>query len=246
LEGEVHMSRSHRRRFEKTIPGILERAGRHCGLCGTQFEHNANVFAGFSRKDRVVLTGECCRPVLFSVHATGTYSAGNARPVQMTRTQLQLQLESWVPTDDAFESSPGQSDDPLARLKPAPPASPMTQAQAEPWKTDDANWFTDNPARAHRLRAAYDEELAALSAPHKREGLAQGYSWEMLVRQVGKGRCVRLAFCRDTLATVPDVEEVIRDIFDAVSRPGASGFIHTQEVAEIVRGHQLDCSVDVA
>jgi hypothetical protein len=235
------MSRSHRRRFEKMIPQILQRAGRQCGLCGARFESDVQVFAGFSRSDRIVLTGECCRPALFSVHATGTYSPDNGLPIQLARTQLELQLDAWVPADEPTDASPSQGGDLLPRLTPVSPAT-----EAEHRKADDSAWFIDNPNRAHRLRPAYARELAALSAPLDLEGLPQQHCWEMLVRQVGNGRCVRLAFCRDAQTSVPDVEAVIRDIFDAVSRPSASGYIQSQEIAEIVCRHQPTLSVEVA
>ncbi|MFJ3485015.1 hypothetical protein ACIPL1_16745 [Pseudomonas sp. NPDC090202] len=236
------MSRSYRRRFEKTFPRILERAGRHCGLCGAQFEYNASVFAGFSREDRVVLTGECCRPVLFSVHATGFYPSCNGLPIQMQHVQLELQLGSWVPADESAEEKSAERTDHLIRFDTSSPAS-MHSVETAPWKADDTTWFMENPTRAHRLRPAYDEELTALTVPIT-PGLPEGHGWEMLVRHVGKGRCIRLAFCRATQAVIPDLEEVIQGIFEAVSRTGASGFIQAEDVVEIINRHGLAVESD--
>ncbi|MNL62486.1 hypothetical protein D3C87_1865110 [compost metagenome] len=58
---------------------------------------------------------------------------------------------------------------------------------------------------------------------------------EILIRQVAPGQRIRKVFCRNTEIDIPDQEEIIHAIFDAVASATDGSVINLSDVVESAR-----------
>jgi hypothetical protein len=94
------------------------------------------------------------------------------------------------------------------------PPNVCLEHHSRPWKNDDADWFRANPTRSHRARHAHPGEV-----PPGQELMAM-----VLVRQVEPGSRVRIGFYPNPdQPPIPDDEEIIHAMFDAVVESESSG-----------------------
>jgi hypothetical protein len=94
---------------------------------------------------------------------------------------------------------------------------PVLSFEDHPWKTDDANWFKDHPARSHRLRAVFPGEDHPTFTGVVEKPCSPGWELQVLVRQIEPGKRVRMGFLRCLKMPVPDNEAFIHAMFDFVA-----------------------------
>lgn len=107
-----------------------------------------------------------------------------------------------------------------------------------PWKADDAAWFQAHPDRSHRLRPMFDGELDSMSTEVSALEIPKNHRLEILVRQIEPTKRIRTLFCRNIETPIPDIEQVIHALFDAVSDPNARGVISVEKVAAMAKKYQ--------
>lgn len=241
------MNRSERRRFDKEFPKALKKAGDACGICRKPLPHNSRTFGGVLPSGHAALAGECCQDQLDVVMGSGIYINQNTDAILDAIGQVSGEPGGQI-VSDALEASKrlqsgiGSLDQMVDRAKRlAGVTGPVHGISLEdtPWKTEDAQWFKDNPTRSHRMRPMSSGEQKTLPAHMKDTDVPDGHRWEILVRHIKEGERVRTAFCRNTLMDIPDEESMIHAIFDTVSRPHRAGAITVEEIATLAERYRM-------
>lgn len=233
------MNRADRRRFDKEFARIMKTASDNCTICGKAFEHNCKTFGGFSAKGATVLTSECCVQKIETIMTSGIYLTKYLDSIPLTKQDVKKKRVSAEDMTNAVETMQSHFAK-LDRLSDGVMRRAGLQTQAKnvfladsPWKSDDAAWFKSHPDRSHRLRPMFEGEAATLPTEITTMEIPEKHRLEILVRQVEIGKRIRMVFCRNTEVTIPDLEEIIHAIFDAVSRSGRKGVISVKEIAEL-------------
>ena len=237
------MSRQDRRRFEKEFKKLPK--GDNCTVCGEAFRHNSRTFGGLAADGTTVLAGECCSHRVATVMVSGLYlnqmvdtlvasvgkkdtagrNGGNSTGnVEAAITAMQSQFAEFDAHTNAVMRQAG------------------IQKQAKgvflgehPWKADDAAWFKSHPDRSHRLRPVLEGEAEMVSASIPKDQIPPNHRVEIIVRQVEPGKRIRGSFCRNTELDIPDQEEIIHAIFDAVASAAEGQLIDLGETIERAR-----------
>lgn len=231
------MSREDRRRFEREFKKIPK--GDNCSICGKAFPHNSRTFGGLNDNGKATLAGECCRHRLSSVMVSGLYvtqavdlltSLGKpggkntaAKPVNVDQalTVMQSMVSSVGAQADVLMSRAGMQHQPRGVF-----------LGEHAWKTEDAAWFKDHPDRSHRLRPARKDEFDTPFGGVPKEEMAPNHEVHVLIRQVEPGKRIRRAFALNMQVTVPDQEEIIHAIFDAVAVAAEGEIIDIRRIVE--------------
>ncbi|MEJ8862292.1 hypothetical protein [Pseudomonas jessenii] len=240
------MNRAERRHFEKEMSKILKHSGDVCGICGAELKHNSQTFGGIVSGNCVVLSGECCAHRLDVMIGAGVYINENidatlsviAAAHSGPRASPSETLSTVAHLRDGISALDKATDD-LMRRGGVQRAPISVSISDNPWKIDDAAWFENHPNRSHRLRPMRPSEAESISPELMRVEIPKNHRWEILVRQVEKGQRIRAAFCRNTKANIPDVDEMIHAIFDVVCTPGRKGKISNEEVAALAAMYHI-------
>jgi hypothetical protein len=231
------MSREDRRRFEREFKKI--RKSDNCTICSKPFPHNTRTFGGITSNGSVVFAGECCaRQVLSVMHSTlyvtksidllGASGKPDARkpsngPVNVDQALSDMQLV--ISKIDA-------RTDALMRQAGIPNDLKGVFMGEHAWKADDAAWFKNHPERSHRLRPLLDGEAEAMPVPIPTSEFPRNHRAEVLVRQVVPGQRIRKLFGRNMEVDIPDQEEIIHALFDAVVSAVGGSIIDIREIIE--------------
>lgn len=241
------MNRSERRRYEKEFSKALKKAGDACGICRKPLPHNSRTFGGVLPSGHAALAGECCREQLDIIMGSGVYINQNTDAIIDAMGQMKGEPNG-EPASNALEASKRlqsgigsleQLVESAARRAGVSGPVHGISLQDNPWKTEDAQWFKDNPDRSHRMRPMTSGEQETLPTHMKEAVVPDGHRWEILIRQVKEGQRIRTAFCRNTLMDIPDEEAVIHAIFDTVSHPQRAGMIKVEEIATLAKRYQM-------
>jgi hypothetical protein len=113
---------------------------------------------------------------------------------------------------EAIASADKISDDIVRRGGGTPSTSsiPKHNLLDHPWKTDDREWFEQNPSRSHRARPPFPGKA-------DKQGLAAptGHALILLVRQVEPGRRIKTGFYLNAdLPPLPDDEATAHALFE--------------------------------
>lgn len=237
------MSRQDRRRFEKEFKKLPK--GDECMVCGKAFPHNSKTFGGLTADGKTVLAGECCSHRLATVMVSGLYLT------QIVDTLVAAVGKKGTPSKSGGTST-GNVDGAISAMQ-SHIADLATQTNAvmrqagiqkrakgvflgeHPWKADDAAWFKSHPDRSHRLRPVHEGEAEMVSANIPNDQIPPNHRVEIIVRQVEPGKRIRGSFCRNTELDIPDEEEIIHAIFDAVAGAGEGQVIDLGETIERAR-----------
>lgn len=97
-----------------------------------------------------------------------------------------------------------------------------------PWKDDDTTWFASNPDRSHRIRRSYRGEFPGVDVLPGPEDFT-------VVRQLDAGLRIRTAVqLQEDLLPVPDIDDFLACIFDAVAEQRGGGPVATsRRIAEM-------------
>ncbi|KAB0490863.1 MULTISPECIES: hypothetical protein [Pseudomonas] len=237
------MNRSERRRYEKEFPKALKKAGDNCGICRKPLKHNSRTFGGVLSDGCAALAGECCQNQLDVVMGSGVYINQNTDAIMGVLEQMKGD-SGGQPVADALEASRrlqsgiGGLEDIVERTMRRGGLSRPAQGISltdTPWKTDDAQWFETHSARSHRLRPMHPGEHETIPTQMKEAVIPDDHRWDILVRQIQKGHRARLAFCRNALMEIPDVEEVIHAIFDTVANARPGDTITADKIAALAK-----------
>lgn len=229
------MKPSARRRVERQIKELMKDDGDRCSSCGTPFPHNSRSFGGITAGGDAALVGECCQNKLKEIVLSGLYidqrfkdlalPAGEpAKPHSVADVSAAI---------GAMQHTFRRIEDETNKIKAKGGwvgKNASVNTAESPWKSDDARWFQQNPARAHRLRPAFPGELEGL--PEATTPLPSGHEFQILLRQVQPGTRLRTAFCRNLEIPIPDIEPLMHALFDVVSASNG-GAVSTEQVAEL-------------
>lgn len=216
------MSREERRRFEREFRKLSK--GDNCTICGKPFPHNSRTFAGLAADGTTALAGECCSGRIATVMVSGLYltqgidlltTAGKpgarkagAAPADVDQALTEMQA--------LFDEVDAHANAVMKQAGIHRPARGICLGE-HPWKADDAAWFKSHPERSHRMRPLLEGEAAAAGVPIPKGAIPANHRVEILVRQVEPGKRIRTSFCRNIAIDIPDQEEIIHAIFDAVA-----------------------------
>jgi hypothetical protein len=209
------LSRQQRRRLDRALRKLFER--NVCSFCGSCFPHNSQTAAGFDAHGNISLAGECCVTRVASIFARGFYSdrqydflrppntepATNTEPTsEQITTAIALYQKAIAEADKALDG--------VERRGGGVRANGVVLLE-HPWKSDDRDWFEQNPTRSHRIRRPFpgevDEEVANTPA---------GTVLMMIVRQIEPGVRIRPAVSVDVeLLPIPDDEATAHALFEA-------------------------------
>jgi hypothetical protein len=208
------LPRQRRRHINRALHKLFQRNA--CSVCGSPFKHNSRTASGLDAHGTVVLTGECCLDWVARIFGFGFYSARQydflvpARPApagaELTPEQI---AEGIALYQKVIADTDKRLDDIERRGGIDTPVTPVLSEH--PWKSDDRDWFAQNPKRSHRLRQPFpgeaDEEAAETEA---------GHALIILVRQVEPGARTRALVSIPTdLLPVPDSEAAVHALFEA-------------------------------
>jgi len=236
------MSRQDRRRFEKEFKKLPK--GDNCMICGAQFPHNSKTFGGLTGDGRTVLAGECCSHRLAAIMVSGLYvtqlvdtlaSLGKKGTVARSRGASPGNIDGAITAIQSHFADLGTRTDALMRQAGIQKPAKGLFLGEYPWKADDAAWFKNHPERSHRLRPVLEGEAEMVSANIPEDQIPPNHRVEIVVRQIEPGKRVRGSFCRNTELDIPDQEEVIHAIFDAVAGAAEGKVIDLRETLERAR-----------
>lgn len=234
------MSREDRRRFEREFKKLPK--GDNCNICGKPFPHNSKTFGGLTADGTTVLAGECCSRRLATVMVSGLY----------VTQSIDLLTSSRRSSTNKADVTPENVDQALTAMQSlfsdigAHTNAVMRQAGVQrqsrgvflgehPWKAEDAAWFKSHPDRSHRLRPVHEGEAETVLASIPKDQIPPNHQVEILVRQVEPGKRIRASFARNMEIDIPDQEEIIHAIFDAVASAGEGTVIDLREAMERAR-----------
>lgn len=236
------MSREDRRRFEREFKKMQK--SDNCTICDKPFPHNTRTFGGLTKNGTTVFAGECCaRQVVTVMHTT----------LYVTKS-IDLLFGSEKLRSRKSNTAPANADQALTTIQSvfteldARTGALMRQAGVSrelkgvflgehAWKSDDAAWFKSHPQRSHRLRPLLEGEAEAMPTQIPTNDFPPGHRAEILVRQIAPGQRIRKVFCRNTEVDIPDQEEVIHAIFDAVASAAEGSIISLSSIIERARNY---------
>ncbi len=232
------MKRTDRRRFESEFKSILKKSGDNCSLCKVNLHHNSKTFGGLTHDGRTALAGECCKDRLVVVLREGVYLTKNFNCIP-NFSDHPLKDEKTISPSQAVKSIHSHFDN-LEKIS----SSLMARAgiassrhevcvSENPWKSDDAEWFKNNPSRSHRLRKVFTGELETIPKDIVQRKVPDGYCLDMLIKQVSPGNRMRCPVWLNSAIEVPDVEEVVHAIFDAAMKRREGGEITVDEIMQM-------------
>ncbi len=239
------MGRADRRRFEKEFAKIMKAPPDNCMACSVAFQHNCKTYGGITAHGQTVLVGECCVQRLASVMGQGLYVTRNFDSVPRPGPKGAKQgmapemMTNVVESLQAHFSELDTLSNTLMRQAGLQYSPSGVNVSHSPWKADDAAWFASHPNRSHRLRPLFDGEEASIPKEIMSAALPAKHRIEILVRQIEVGKRVRTVFCRNTEFPIPDSEEVIHAIFDAVSSRRSNPMISTAEIESLVHRYKV-------
>jgi hypothetical protein len=220
-----------------------------CTLCGKEFTHNSQTFAGVMSGDKFALTGDCCRMKLHTRVTEGIFVAGSrethsfpkadptADPPKAVRAKVDIELLqkaviSAVTAEAKMEASRATGID---------CSNTEVHTEQSEWKRDDQAWFKAHPKRAYRLRHRHPAEPAgncvAQVPPHKL------IDW-IVVQQIRPGLRIRTAFaCTGDDTFLEAMKELITIDDEAVAHAlhataEEEGPIRVADIAEKLRRFQ--------
>jgi hypothetical protein len=222
----------------------MSTAGDNCSLCGSDLPHNSKTFGGLTSRGEAALVGECCQRKLLEIILQGLYVKQGYEflpvdPPASRRLPPQLPPEKIDATIKSFQEYIAETDEigaDIARRGGAPNINARLHRADSAWKTDDAAWFKNNPKRSHRLRPIFPGEIDSFPS-ESMPAPPPDHEYQILVRQVAVGQRLRTLFCRNVMAPIPEIEEVIHAIFDSVynQRPGTSRVVTSREIGELAQ-----------
>lgn len=237
------MSRQERRRIERELNKV--RKGDNCTMCGKAFPHNSRTYGGATADGTAVFVGECCARHLITVVGSGIYvtqpidlltttsmpGSPRAKKVHVTPDNLDQALTSM---QSLFSDIDAHANT-LMRQAGIQKQSRGVFLGDHAWKAEDAAWFKANPDRSHRLRPVHESEAEMVLTSIPQDQIPPTHRVEILVRQVEPGKRIRASFARNTEIDIPDQEEIIHAIFDAVASAGEGKVIDLGETVERAR-----------
>lgn len=236
------MSRQDRRRFEKEFKKLPK--GDNCMVCGSDFPHNSKTFGGLTGDGRTVLAGECCSHRLATVMVSGLYvtqlvdtlaTIGQKGTAAKSRGASPKNVEGAISAMQSHFADLGAHTNALMRQAGIQKQAKGVFLGEHPWKADDAAWFKNHPDRSHRLRSVLEGEAEMISANIPKDRIPPNHRIEIVVRQIEPGKRIRASFCRNTELDIPDQEEIIHAIFDAVASAAEGKVIDLRETLERAR-----------
>jgi hypothetical protein len=215
------MTRRERELAERKIGRLIESDGDNCSLCRAPFIHNAKSYCGVSHDGIAAITGECCASKLRHVLGAGFYVDKTRRydflektsPSQKEPRTAQEIAEAINAYQTCIEEADRFRAETVKRGGMPLSSKGTVYMMDTPWKDNDREWFEDHPDRSHRLRSRFDEELP----PDVENCPPPGHEQQTLVRQLEPGKRIRVFFHRNVNVEIPDVESVIRALFDLVA-----------------------------
>jgi len=234
------MKRSDRRRFESEFKTMLKKFGDNCSICKMPLQHNVKTFGGVTIENKTALTADCCKEKLVSILREGVYLTKNFDSIPNFPPQSHKVLDVENPSEIVnsiqahFDKLEGVAENLMARAG-------VTSSRHEvcvsdnAWKSDDAEWFKNNPSRSHRLRRVFVDELSALPKDITQREMSNEYRLDILVRQISPGQRARLPIWLYSAIDVPDDEAVIHAIFDLASKKGRVSEITLDEIQKMAK-----------
>ena len=236
------MKPSSRRRVERHLRKMMEVDGDKCSLCKKPFPHNGQTFGGVTSAGVPAMVSECCRPRLKEIVLSGVYvnrSYDGMRIEGDTRSGASLPPDQIMGAVDQLQKHFAAIDKlsaDIARRGGIHSDTPNITFSETAWKTDDAAWFKNNPARSHRLRPVFSGEDTALSKGSSMSALPLGHEFQVLVRQIEPGKRVRTPFYTNVKVPIPNDEAIIHALFDMLANPSRKqGVVSIDEVAELAK-----------
>lgn len=229
------MKPSSRRRLEREIREIMRTDGDNCSLCRRPLEFNDRTFGGVTRTGDACLVGECCASKLRVTILGGVFLSSDF-PIPAARDDHDAN-SSYSPSvvDEAVEifraagtARETQRKDVAARAGIDPEKTILHTERSE-WKEDDASWFAANPTRTHRLRPIIGGEKDSFGSVGNQK-IPPFHQFQVVVRQVEPGARVRVPFCRDLSTPIPDDDDILHAVFDAISSGKGGSTISTGDV----------------
>jgi hypothetical protein len=221
------LPRHERRCIERALRKLFHRDV--CSICSNPFKHNSQTAGGLDAHGNAVLVGECCMSRVAKIFVRGFYSNRNYDFLRPTNTEPSANTKL---TD-------AQIADAIAAYRQAITATDKGLASAEqcggfratgvyladyPWKSDDRDWFEQNPARAHRVREPFPGELEGIANLPTQypvalfdEALGE-IQVLMLIRQLERGKRLRAAISISAdLLPLPDNEAFVHAMFEVAA-----------------------------
>jgi hypothetical protein len=179
--------RRQRRHFERQLPELFQRDD--CSICGNDFRHNSSTTGGLDSQGNVVLACEDCANRVATIFTKGFYSkrqydflqqgTGSSGPrADLTAEQIDTAIGLYK---NIISAADKVADD-ILRPGGHTTFTPQFNLHDPAWKADDAEWFKNNPSRAHRARRPLPGEINDTIAKPP-----PGSKQMMLIRQVSPG-----------------------------------------------------------
>jgi hypothetical protein len=224
------LPRQRRRHVNRALQKLFRRDT--CSLCGSPFRHNSGTASGLDAQGNVALAGECCFDRLAEVFGMGFYSDRHYDFLMPRGSEAPSEAppEKIVEAFAAYTKAIAATDKLLAdveRYGGGIRASNVCVLDYE-WKSNDRQWFEQNPGRTHRARMPFPDEID--------KETPVGYAPVMLIRQVEPGSRLRSKFFLHTsLLPLPDDEALAHALFDVAMQDEAVG---VDEFCTLIKKYQ--------